>query len=70
LVEKYKDWIESLGANYERVHELVKYHMKIKLMGEMRPIKQQEMRDNPYYKDLLIFTEFDNMKTLHESEIR
>jgi len=69
LVEKYKDWIESLGANYERVHELVKYHMKIKLMPEMRPIKQKEMRDNPYYDDLLIFTEFDNMKTLLKEEL-
>lgn len=69
LVEKYKNWIESLGGNYNRIHEIVKFHMKIKLMGEMRPIKQQMMKDNPYYNDLLRFSEFDNMKTLKKEEL-
>lgn len=69
LVERYKDWIESLGGKYDKIHELVKFHMKIKLMGNMRATKQQEMKDNPYYGDLLIFTKFDDMQNLSKEEL-
>lgn len=69
IVEENKEWIQSLGANPERVHEIVKNHMKIKLMDEMRPSKQQEVRNLESYNDLLKFTDFDNMKTLTADEM-
>lgn len=69
IVERHKAWIEELGGNYNRIHDLVKFHMKIKLMSEMRSNKQKELRENPYFEDLLKFSEFDNMKTLTEEEL-
>ena len=61
LVEKYKDWIEEQGANFELVHYLVKNHMRIKQFHEMRKFKQDRFREDKYFKELQYFTSFDNM---------
>jgi hypothetical protein len=68
FVENYKEWIKEVGGNVERVKEVVKLHMKIKLIEEMKPSKQEALKKNPYYNDLLVFTDFDNMKTLTPEE--
>jgi len=70
LVTKYTKWIISIGGDPFKIHEIVKLHMKIKLMDEMRPHKQEALRLNPFYDDLLIFTDCDNMKTLTEEELK
>lgn len=62
LVERHHDWIESMGCSYAIVHGVVKEHMRIKRMDEMRPSKQEELRNDSYYSYVLKFTEFDDMK--------
>lgn len=64
LVSRYKDWIEEMGCNYDLVYNVVLNHMRIKNMDEMRQSKQQELKDNPYFKELQTFTKFDDMSTL------
>jgi len=64
LVERYKDWIEEMGCNFDLVYNVVKEHMRIKRMNEMRPSKQKELLDNLYYSYIEKFTTFDDMSTL------
>ena len=70
LVTKYTKWISSIGGDPFKIHEIVKLHMKIKLIDEMRPHKQEALRSNHFYEDLLVFTDCDNMKTLNEEELK
>jgi hypothetical protein len=69
LVDAHKQWIGSMGAQFMRVREIVENHMRIKLMAEMKPSKQEALRSHRSYDDLLIFSECDNMKTLTSDEI-
>lgn len=62
LVEKYRDWIEELGANYDIVHFIVKEHMRAKLINDMRPSKRNALMTHPFYPFVEKFAEFDNMK--------
>lgn len=64
ILVSYKDWIESMGGDYDVVRDIVVGHMRIKYINEMRPHKQQQMKDSPVYGHLVKFTEFDSMKTL------
>lgn len=74
LATKYKQWIESfkfgsMQANGDLVHDIVKDHMRIKHMPEMRKIKQDAMKQLPHFNDLNIFTKFDSMSTLTPDEL-
>ena len=69
LVEKYKDWIEKLGANYDIVHFIVKEHMRAKQIDNMRPFKRQQLMSHPYYSYVEKFTQFDNMKINYSDDI-
>ena len=62
LVEKYRDWIEELGGNYDLIHYIVAQHMRAKQEDIMRPVKQAELRKHPYYNAVKTFSEFDDMK--------
>jgi HD domain len=62
LVEKYKDWIESYGADYETVYYLVDQHMRAKTVDVMRKHKQEVFKSHELYPLMQRFTEFDNMK--------
>lgn len=69
LAKKYSDWIEDMGGDSEEVAEIVSHHMRIKQMPQMRPVKQQAMRENPYFDKLNQFTKFDDMRTLTDDEL-
>jgi len=69
LVLKYQDWISRQGGDVDKIHGIVIGHMKIKMMGEMRPSKREEFKKNLYYDELNEFTEFDNMRTLTPEEL-
>jgi len=69
LVEKHRQWIEEMGANWFIVYQIVKEHMRIKYLEDMRPSKQNELLKNPLFSKFVIFSDFDNMKTLSEEEI-
>jgi len=61
LVRKYSDFVTSMGANPENVYEIVKNHMRIKQMGQMRRHKQEEIKNLKNFGKLSIFTIADNM---------
>jgi hypothetical protein len=69
LMDAHKKWIDSMGAQFMRVREIVENHMKIKMIDNMRPVKREALKSEPYYSSLIIFTECDNMKTLTEDEM-
>ena len=71
LVEKYKQWIGSLGngARWKHVYDIVSEHMRIKQMPNMRHHKQQKMREHPQFDRLQKFTKFDDMKSLTDDEL-
>ena len=69
LVEKYRDWIEEIGGDFEIVFYIVKEHMRAKLIDNMRPSKRAAVISHPYYSLMQIFNECDNMQTLTLDEI-
>ena len=69
LVEKYKQWIGSLGGRFMIVKEIVGQHMRIKQMSNMRRPKQEAMKKLRTYDQLQKFTEFDDMQTLSDDEL-
>lgn len=70
VVDTFKDWIEEVDGDFDRIREVVKLHMKIKYIDEMRDHKRKQLQENPVYDDLIIFTEFDNMSTLTPEELK
>lgn len=69
LVEKYKDWIESTGADWFQIYNIVKEHMRIKRFNEMRPFKQEQLTQNQYFDKINQFTKFDDMSSLTNEEM-
>jgi hypothetical protein len=69
LVTKYKDWIESLGGDYEIIHYIVDQHMRIKQIDHMRPEKQKLFRQEKYFDLGTKFSEFDDMTRDYSNDI-
>jgi len=69
LVYKYRQWIGSIGGQFMKVKEIVENHMKIKYMNEMRPSKKEAMRNLSTYPELIVFSKFDDMRTLTDEEL-
>jgi hypothetical protein len=69
IAKNNSDWIREMGGNPKEVIEVVTQHMRVKQMSQMRPPKQEAMRQNPYYNKLQQFTKFDDMMTLSKDEI-
>ena len=61
LVEKYKDWIESLGGDFSIIYYIVRYHMRAKQLDQMKPAKQQAFKSHSYYEYVHQFSDFDDM---------
>lgn len=59
--EECKNYIASLGGNYEKVALLCKEHMRIKQFDKMKRSKREDFKKMEIFKELLIFTEADNM---------
>jgi len=62
ILENNKDWVISKGGNYDRIYNLVNFHMRIKRIDEMRKPKQEKMKSNDYFDELNLFTKCDNMR--------
>jgi len=54
-------WINTFGANPITVASLCEHHMRIHEFHNMRPSKQETMRQLPFFTDLEIFGRADNM---------
>jgi hypothetical protein len=59
LVKKYAKFIKSLGGNAANILYIVKYHMKAKKVGEMRPAKQAKLKSFRAWDSLERFTKHD-----------
>ena len=62
LVAKHRNWVESLGADYDIVHYIVDQHMRVKHIQEMRPSKREVFRKEPFFEFVNKFSEFDDMR--------
>jgi len=69
LVERYKSWIESFGADYDVVYYIVKNHMRAKQLHQMRRTKREAFMKNEFYPYVAKFSEFDNMQTDYSNDI-
>jgi len=69
LVEKYKEWIEFIGRNFEKIKVIVKEHMRIKFINNMRLIKQEALRQNQWFNEINTFSQLDDMRTLTNDEL-
>jgi hypothetical protein len=70
LVEKYKQWIGSLGASWFAVFNIVSEHMRVKNMHEMRPTKIAALKANQFFDKIDKFQYFDDMRTLTPEELK
>ena len=69
LVQKYRDWIESMGGDYEKIHYIVSNHMRAKQLDQMRPSKQLTFRQHKYYDLVHQFSEFDDMTKDYSNDL-
>lgn len=58
-VKQFSDWIESMGADPQMVHDIVLDHMKIKNIDTMRPKKREDLMNQNYYEKLEKFSSLD-----------
>ncbi len=67
IVEKYKELIEYLGANYEEVYQSVFHHMRTHLYvsGKMsREGKRKNFENEKYFNTLIKFAKSDTNKRI------
>lgn len=69
FVIKYESWIKKIGANFDKVYNIVKEHMRIKLIDKMRPVKQEKLKSNIWFDNISKFSELDDMSNLSNNEI-
>ena len=61
-IDKYFHLYEDISTNKEKVIELVKNHMKAHLYtsGKLKkPAKREAFEQNPYFEEILLFSECD-----------
>ena len=59
IVNEYSDWIKSVGGNPDVVWTIVKNHMRIKYINEMRPTKRDALMQNKWYQYIYEFSKID-----------
>ena len=69
LVKKYADWIKELGADPELVHDVVKGHMRIQQIDNMRPFKKEAFKQEKWFNKIAEFTKLDDMSNLTKDEL-
>ena len=69
ITKDNREWIESLGADFDIVFYLVDQHMRIKQFDEMRESKKRIIMNHPFYTYLEQFTEMDDMLTDYSNDI-
>lgn len=69
LVKKHKDWIESLGGDYDVILYVVEQHMRAKQLDQMRRSKQMTFRQHKYYDLVHQFSQFDDMTKDYSNDL-
>ncbi|MFW6377140.1 MAG: HD domain-containing protein [bacterium] len=68
-VKNNQDVIEKLGGDYKKVYDIVHHHMRIKYYDDMKPIKQERMRNFHVFNELVQFSKIDDMSNVNLKEI-
>ena len=69
LVQKYKNWIEEMGGDYDKIYYIVSQHMRVKEIDKMRPFKQAEFRKEKYFELVNKFSDFDDMQRDYSNDL-
>ena len=69
-VRDNKKWIGFIRGKWFKVFNIVEQHMRVKLMDEMKPTKREKLLKNVWIKDILQFSEFDDMSNLSLEEMK
>ena len=57
MVKKHSKWIESMGGNPEDVLYIVTNHMRMKVLGDMRPKKREKYQSHRLHSKLKQFSD-------------
>ena len=69
LVAHHAEWIRSLGCNADKVEWIVKQHMRVKYLDEMKQKKKMELVSHMWFPSLCDFKSCDDMTSLDGAEI-
>lgn len=69
FVNLNKEIIENFGGDFKIVHDIVHHHIRIKQYGNMKPIKQERMRNFDCFDKLIKFPDIDDMRNVTLKEI-
>jgi len=59
IVNEYRDWIKSIGGDPDIVWFIVKNHMRIKHIDEMRPAKRDALMKHKWFVYIDVFRRLD-----------
>ena len=59
LAKEYRKWIEEMGGNAADVYYIIKNHMRLKFMDDMRPKKQNKLKSFRAFGKLSKFGKYD-----------
>ena len=62
---KYRDWIESMGCDFDIVYYIVNQHMRAHQLPNMRKEKKMAMITHPLFPNVEKFSTYDDMLTYH-----
>ncbi len=61
VVDMYEKWIKNAGGNFGIIRNIVKYHMVIKIPGQMGRKLKSFIESSDFYDKLLLFSKCDKM---------
>lgn len=59
ILYQFKDWIENMGGNFDKIQYIVLNHMRYKFLSDMRINEQIKFMNEPYFSDLEKFSTAD-----------
>ena len=59
LVRMHENFVKRMGGDVDKIEWLVKNHMRIKVLNDMRPFKRQRFEEKPHFSALVEFTKHD-----------
>lgn len=69
IVSEHKEWIKSIGGDFDLIYFIVDQHMRVKQLSEMKAHKRHQLENHVWYKHLAIFVDFDNMQLDYSNDL-
>lgn len=60
IIDKNRRWVKKMGGNIDLIKYVVKNHMRIKYLNEMRSGKRKRFESEKYFKYVQMFTNCDD----------